>query len=392
MRDRAYIVWVGFVLLVVWAGSAGAQDEQWLQYRSAREASTIVGGLTTITLPTRATSPAGVELPELTDEEPVFAKWATPMVESGGLWIALVHTSASTLPDSLYIDSNGDGRLSDETPVSAYRVDQYNRYFGPVKVVFQIADGPVTYHLNLRYYQAGGTPRLYVSAGGWYEGDITVGGIRKHCTLLDYNANGAFDDQSSAPAQSDRIAISTDTGAEPMFLGKYVNVDGTLCELEVARDGAFVKLAEAESVTYGTVHTPECISAVTVGGENGQFVLNPENGSIRLPVGAYRVTAWMVERKDDNGAQWRLTATSSSKATAIDVCEKTAVGLQIGEPIVAALSASEKDGTYNFSQNLQGLCGERVTLTRNGAQPQAPRLNIRNEDGTYDRTFSFSYG
>ena len=391
MRNGAYVGRVVFVLLLL-ASTARAQDEQWLQYRSAREASTIVGGLATISIPIENARPTGVELPEFSDANPIFAWWATRMVSSGRLLIALERSGESTLPDTLYIDSNGDGQLSDETPVSAYRVDQYNRYFGPVKVVFQIADGPVTYHLNLRYYGAGDAPRLYASAGGWYEGDITVEGGKKHCVLLDYNANGAFDDRSLNPSQSDRIAISTEPGATPLFLGKYLEVDGALCRLEVARDGAFVTLAEADDVRFGKVRVPACISSVTVGGENGQFIVSPEDGAIRVPVGTYRVTTWTINREDDSGAQWTLQGRNPANSPALQVAAASEANLDIGEPIVAALAAKESQGTFSFSQTLRGRSGEQITLTRNGAQPQAPRLSIRNNDGSYDRTFSFAYG
>jgi hypothetical protein len=66
--------------------------------------------------------------------------------------------------------------------------------------------------------------------------------------------------------------------------------------------------------------------------------------------------------------------------------------LSIGEPIVATLEVNKRDSEYSFNQKLGGWLGERIELTRNGAQPPAPKLHIKNKDGTYDRTFSFEYG
>jgi hypothetical protein len=117
------------------------------------------------------------------------------MVESGQLWVALDRTAGQGRWDQLYIDSNVNGNLNDEKPIKAYRTDKYYTYFGPIKVVFEGEDGPLTYHLNFRFYESGGRQRLYVTSGGWYEGDITVAGVKKYCMLIDYNGNGTFNDK-----------------------------------------------------------------------------------------------------------------------------------------------------------------------------------------------------
>ena len=394
MSIRAYFRPAVLTAILALAAAAGAQEEQWLQYRSAREASQMTGGLSTIQVELTGDRPAGVKLPESTGEISFFGKWSTPMATSGYLWIALDRAAQSGLQSPLYIDSNGNGRLDDETPVTAYRMDQYNAYFGPVKVIFQVEDGPVTYHLNMRLsMRDGSSGKLYVSAGGWYEGDITVGGTKKHCVLLDYNANGTFNDRSPDPGQCDRIQISEKNTPDTVYVGKYLEVDGTLYQPEIARDGAYVKLAEAEGVKWGVVRLSETVSEFSAGGENGLFALKPENGVAKLPVGKYRVIEWTAERKDDSGAQWKLQGIGLlSDGSSFDVREGEETALEIGEPVVAIVQATAREGTYSFNQSLKGRHGERIELTRNGAQPQAPRLNIRNKDGTYDRTFSFSYG
>jgi len=94
------------------------------------------------------------------------------MIESGYLWIALDRTHNNGMHDNLYIDSNGNDHLADETPVTQYRMNPDSSYFGPVKVVFEVDDGPVTYHLNLRYYGSNDTKRIYAYAGGWYQGEF----------------------------------------------------------------------------------------------------------------------------------------------------------------------------------------------------------------------------
>ena len=89
-------------------------------------------------------------------------------------------------------------------------------------------------------------------------------------------------------------------------LGKLLEVDGQFYHIEVARDGAFVKLQKAENVVLGQVRVPETISEFIAFGENGHFVRKPAKGEFTLPVGKYRIQGWKTDRKDDKGAPWEL--------------------------------------------------------------------------------------
>ena len=383
---------VGISLVFLTVG-ANAQDEQWLQYHSAREVRLVGFSSSSQNREVTTEKPAGVELPQFKSDEPVFAKWPTPMVQSGYLWIALDKTHKHGLYDNLYIDSNGNGHLNDETAVTTYRTTQSYAYFGPVKVVFQVEDGPVTYHLNFRFYGSDDSRRrIYASSGGWYEGNVTVKGTKKHCVLFDNNANGTFNDKSLEANESDRIRIGETNSQDTRFVGNFIEVDGTLYEPEIARDGAYVKLVEAQGVKYGNIRLPESVTELSAGGENGLFIVKPENGIGSLLVGKYRITEWAIERKDDKGTLWKLLGTQPGRKGNFEIAEAKETELSVGEPIVSSLTSSLREGTHYFSQALRGRDDERITLTRNGAQPQAPKLIIKNKDGTYDRTYSFSYG
>lgn len=392
VKKRHILLGAGISLLVM-TSWAVAQEEQWLQYHSARELSPIGDGMNSQPLDLSTEKPSGVELPQFKGQSQFFAKWSTPMVARGYLWVALDRTHKQGPYDLLYIDSNGNGKLDDETTLAAYRMDQYSTYFGPVKVIFELDDGPATYHLNLRYYGYDDRNRkLYTSSGGWYQGEVTVGGVKKHCVLIDHNANGTFNDKSTNAGQCDRIRIGEEGGQDARFVGNYIEVDRILYRPEIARDGACIKLTKAEGVKYGTVRLPDGITQVSANGENGLFIVKPEKGVALLPAGQYRIYEWAVERKDDKGTQWNLQASGAAAKNAFDVTEGNETMLSVGEPVVATLDASADKGTHSFRHTLQGRDGERVELTRNGAQPQAPKVRIKSADGKYDRTYSFSYG
>lgn len=393
MGNKIYIQIVAGISVLILTSAAGAQDEQWLQYHSARQAWQIVGDIGTSNPTVVPEKPQGVELPQFNAQQQFFAQWSTPMVESGQLWIALDRTNKQGQWDRLFIDSNGNGHLNDETAITAYRMDQYYTYFGPVKVVFEGEDGSITYHLNFRFHNCNEqNRRLYVYSSGWYEGTIDVAGVKNHCVLIDQNVNGTFNDESLNASECDRIRIGKKGSQDTLFVGNYIEVDGVLYRLEIARDGAYIKLSKAEDVKFGNVRLPESITEFSAGGENGLFTLKPEKGTGSLPVGRYRINYWAIEHKDEKGKKWKLRGSTLSQKGDFDITADNETELSVREPIISTLKARRSGLEYSFSQNLQGGLGERIELTSNGARPPAPKLHIKSKDGTYDRTFDFRYG
>ena len=102
-----------------------AQSEQWLEYHTSDE------GRAYHQMELTTNPPPGVALPKL-NAPPYFARWQTPMDPAGGRWLCLDRTRKSGPYDRLFIDSNGNGRLDDETPVQA-RLDSYNAFFPPAR-------------------------------------------------------------------------------------------------------------------------------------------------------------------------------------------------------------------------------------------------------------------
>jgi hypothetical protein len=389
MVKRNYILLAVGISMLVLTTSAGAQDEQWLQYHSEREAQRIIGSMGTVYREIATDKPAGVNLPEFKTSQQLFAVWPTPMVKSSRLWIALDRSSEQGKWDRLYIDSNGNGRLDDEKAVEAYQTDQYYTYFGPVKVVFEGEDGPVTYHLNFRFYDYNEqNRRLYIYSGGWYEGEVIVGGQKKHCMLIDYNVNGTFNDKSLQAGNSDRIGIGDKGNRNTGFVGNYIEVDDTLYRVEIARDGAFIKLAKAEDVKYGSIRVPETITELTVGGENGQFTHELKDGATTLPVGKYRIDHWQIDRKDDKGKSWTMRGYGFSDRGDFDIKEDAETVMQIGEPVTAGLQAQLNGENYEFSKSLRGSLGEYVTLNASGQDVgNLWKMKAANKAGTFEKIY-----
>jgi hypothetical protein len=147
-----------------------------------------------------------------------------------------------------------------------------------------------------------------------------------------------------------------------------------------------------KDVVFGSVSLPETISEFAADSENGIVHIMPDKGIGQLPVGEYTTRLWRAEREDDQGNTWALTGQSFSDQSLFEVNDSNQIKLDIGEPIVATVDARKSGTIYSFNQIIKGRLDEHIDLTRNGARPRAPKLNIKNNDGTYDRTFSFEYG
>ena len=390
MKGKTYICLAVWITILILTSAAGAQDEQWLQYHSEREAMQIVGDMTRSNLKLTSEKPQGVELPDFKTEEPFFTSWSTPMVDSGRLWIAVDRSAEKGRWDQLYIDSNVNGHLNDETAIKAYRTEQYYTYFGPVKVVFEGEDGPLTYHLNFMFRESGETRQLYVSPGGWYEGDITVEGAKKYCMLIDYNGNGTFNDKSINYGECDRIRIGEKGTRDTGYVGNYIEINDTLYHTEIARDGAYIMLSKADDVKFGTVRLPDTITEFSAGGENGLFKFKPENAVGSLPVGKYRINSWTIERKDEKGKKWELQGRAFSEKGDFEISEGTEVSLEVGEPITGNLQVNLNTDTdnYEFEKSVRGPLGEYVTLTRSGQRvSNLWKMSTKNKEGTFAKTY-----
>ncbi len=147
-----------------------------------------------------------------------------------------------------------------------------------------------------------------------------------------------------------------------------------------------------KDVAFGSISLPETISQFAADGENGIVNVKLDKGTGQLPVGEYTTRLWKTERDDDQGNKWVLTGQSFGNQSLFEVNDGNQTKLDVGEPIIATVDARKSGSIYSFNQIIKGRLDEHIELTRNGARPQAPKLNIKNSDGTYNRTFSFEYG
>ena len=388
--------WLPLALGLVVLSATGAQDEQWLQYRTTREPWRFLGSVRSTHLPFETQAPEGLTLPKFNSGEPLFAKWTTPMAKAGHRWITLDQSRKAGPYDLLYVDVNGNGDLSDERPVAAFSKQRQGAQFGPVQVLFEGDEGSISYHFNFRYYSYQRDKKTirrgHITTGCWYEGSVTVGGKKYRCMLVDYNANGTFNDTSMNFQMIDRIRIGQGKNLTERFVGKYLPVGDALYTPEVAKDGACIAFQPAGDVPMGTLVVSDEIGSLSAGGENGLLDAKTDQGVAKLPAGKYRFQQWQIKRKDDRGVVWALSARRFPDKSIFEITEGAETRMDIGEPITSSLQLGKRRKAWYIGQNLKGKLGEDVSIARAGKRAPAPKLRIRNQDGTYNRLFQFEYG
>ncbi len=371
---------------------AWGQEQQPLRYHTSGAPHPLVGGLSPKDIELATDPPRDPALPVFKSRNPLFSKWSSPLAPSGFLWIGLDRTQEDGLYDRLFIDSNGNGRLEDETALGADSSATAWARFGPVKLVLGGKETPVTCHLNFMLMNRDGQPRFSVSSGGWYEGTVTVGQKKKHCVVLDQDANGTFNDKSIHFKDCDLIQISEEGAQDICLVGNYIQVDEELYRLEVAADGSYIRLAAANSVRFGTIKQQTEMIELIAGGENGMLTVKLEKGLGKLPVGKYRVYGWEVERDDVAGNRWKAKATSFGSPEVFEIREGEETRLDPGEPIVSTIETYRSGAQCTVRHSWRGRSGEQIRITRNGVDPPPAQVHIWNADNSYDRTFTFETG
>lgn len=420
-----HLAWPVFVLagLLACGNSAFAQQEQWLQYRTSADVYQSIGSSSGQMLSPQDQPPEGVALPKFISDKPVFMKWQPKVDQAvldkakGGVWMALDRSRKNGPYDRLYIDSNLDGSLADETPIkaAAYQESDFpSEVFKLVKVTLPGIDGPTAYHLEILYQEYSNPPQppssqpgamrrsARATAAGWYEGEITVDGKKHWCMLMDNNANGCFNDTGDDRAKCDVIRIGAKNDRKFIedsqndftcrAVGQLIEIDGKLHSLKVASDGASVTIGPP-TLPIGGIRVPANISYLSVLGPQGQFVCQPRDGLAAVPAGTYKVDRYEVVATDSAGVKWQIREGRAGYEKPFAVAEGKEYALGIGEPFKAELNVSSTAaGQYSINQSLRSRNGDYVSLFRDGRQADTPKVHIKNADGSYDKTFTMEFG
>ncbi len=181
-------------------------------------------------------------------------------------------------------------------------------------------------------------------------------------------------------------------GLAILVIAAFVLTKQAADRTEVSQTGQSTSVVFDKNTVFGSVELHESIGRFAAEGEKGLITIAPKEGAGRLPVGKYGIRLWRTERQDEQGNTWAMSGQYFGSEGTFEISEGTATKLDIGEPVICTPQVTKSGSVYYFNYALRGRSDEYIESTRNGSRPQAPKLRIKNKDGTYDRTFTFEYG
>ena len=329
------------------------------------------------------TTPSGAKLPTFTSTDPQFFRWEPVPAGTNGILVALDRSRKRGPYDRLYIDANGDGNLSDETPQKPDSFSQLTSKFGNAKVVFATGDGPVTYHVSINTSLRGNKLDAAIGTACWYEGTVRLAGESRNIRVIDHSANGVFNEAltSKGRATVDRIAIQDGSGYAEYPLAMMHRVDDSYYRVSVARDGSWIDLTREPNVKLGSLRLADEVEELQVSGESGSFEFKSTNRVHRIPAGTYTSQRWVVRRIDERGTPWRLEAHRNPLPLEVVAGQETEVMPQ--PPLECRLRVQTRGRNLHVRTTVWS--GGSISMRRGRQPAPGPTLVVRSKDGSFER-------
>lgn len=330
--------------------------------------------------------------------------------------------------DTLYVDANCHGDLTDYPPIKMQAQSQSAQYTQwtakePVALTVRYHDGTsrqiaTRIEVSANRYGANQTNwRVTCRSSQHAEGKIALGDKELLVGIYDITggqgmANWCFDDYGT-----DRLRIDTKgTGkldkAEDMPLSRIIALDGKLWEIDV--DSAATKMVARQcnlpSGPLAVVASFDKNAKVTGGSielanHAGIAFSTPFNAgaAFTAPAGKYRISKASLTLTDAAGKKWDA---AFSSPRAVEVVGQTGASLTVGmplkvEPVIAntgpsaytdGVSVFRLGGQFQVSHEVVGPQGERYSSLAQQGVRNAPGVRILDSEGIEVASGSMEYG
>lgn len=315
----------------------------------------------------------------------------------------------------LYVDSDGDGDLSDEKPVksrvtrSRSRRNKARIRFGPIDLKVNGRDGGsiIVENYSSNY--------MRVYPANWYEGKVRFGGESHYISLVDADLNGRYDDfaglESAKSRRSVRIGdyLGVDRNQnrrleparfEVQPLTGKVGLPKGFFQIKPSSDGKKISVA---SVTpeFGTLDLGTMGVELLVLSEYGAYYLNGAEPKYKLPAGNYTCWNMAMVQLERGRTAYRLDAIDLKDLKAFSIRPDRSTTYKVGQPLILKTTvktlniknnASEKIVSIGIEVYDQGGIEFNVGIERGGKRLPAPQFKIVDRGGKVLKTGKFEYG
>lgn len=374
------------------------------------------------------------KLPELTGQRPLYGIYE---FRGKKLLMVLDRTQRSMrYYDRLWIDLNGNGDLTDETPLTT---EQFSvAQFKNVKIPYEANGQSREYFINADFYFDEGpytslkalpdellektviaNLRPQRRAGGAFE----LNGKTFEIEIADATAEGfyntrlkqvepAFPDAERLWVHGDWVFLyeKVQRWEYRWILGDLLSLENQLYRVTVDENGEWLKLEPEPGplVTLDLAQEPDRISLATTDFAHEIMAYRPGK-ALQVPSGEYRLLDYVLMRDDKEGNRWLLRGDSRSKYSPIMAGDPRAT-VVFGEPITVLLKAWDIPSDVQFrpglslwirgsgDEEINALYGipkdkiDAVLADDDEMKPNAPKYKITTEDGEVVKSGEFEYG
>ena len=315
----------------------------------------------------------------------------------------------------LYLDTDGDGSLSDERGFAARTVrkgwfgpvDYYR--FGPISVEFGQAERKLTKKI---YVITRGTniEQLCFCPADYRKGKVRLGKYFYEVVVVDGNLDGRYGEIFSTPLKNiwrpgcDSFAIDLNRDgrldfnlyerSELMPLSRMIKIDNIYYGIDVNPEGTDLELKRVEP-EFGTLDLGGADMKMKLWSDAAEQNILGSNENLRLPAGKYTALFIELSEIDSSGRRWTFRSSRKrGKLEDFEIRPDQKSSFKIGPPFQIKTTAQRSSNTILIGLDLEGQAGERYgpDVIRNGTRVSAPVFRIIDEAGNVIDSGRFKYG
>ncbi|HUW18700.1 MAG TPA: hypothetical protein VMW16_05310 [Sedimentisphaerales bacterium] len=318
---------------------------------------------------------------------------------------------------ALYMDTDGDGYLSDEKGFRAKPVRR-GEWFGPVDYY---RFGPVTVQLGQVKNRL--TKKLYVISRKGFHGEelcfcpadyrrgrVRLGKTVYNVAVVDGNFDAKYGKIFVPPAEKiwrpgcDSFAIDLNGNkkfdwdlyrpSELMPLARMVKLKDSYYEIDIAADGSSLQLNKCQP-EFGTLDLAAGAVRLKLWSDAAEQFLSEPRTTWQLPAGKYQATFLEFDYRTSKQEFWTFTSYIRTGALRdFEIRPGESALLKIGPPLTIKTNVTRSGSEVHIAFNLQGQAGEQYNacVLKNGEPLLPPRFRIVDEAGKVLHSGQFEYG
>jgi len=314
----------------------------------------------------------------------------------------------------LYLDTDGDGSLSDERGFAASTVKKrrfgpvdYYR-FGPISLEFGQAERKLAKRI---YVITRGTniEQLCFCPADYRKGKVRLGEYIYSVAVVDGNFDGKYGKIFSPPIKNifrpgcDSFAIDLNRDgrldwalyerSELTPLSRMIKIEDTYYSIDVATNGTALELKKVEP-EFGILDLGGADVKMKLWSDAAEQNIIGSEENRRFPAGKYKTIFLELNQKDSSGNRWTLTSSRAGKLEDFEIRPGRKSSFKIGPPFQIKTTARRTSNDILIGLNLEGQAGEQygADVGRNGIRVSPPVFKIIDESGNVVDTGRFKYG